>query len=35
VHDKYGIAYFVAVPDADERPAWQEIEDTLRRFPRG
>ena len=35
VHDKYGIAYLVAVPEGDERPAWQEIEDTLKRFSRG
>jgi len=35
VHDKYGIAYLVAVADADERPSWPEIEDTLKRFPRG
>jgi len=36
VHDKYGIAYFIAVPENDaERAPWEEIEATLRRFPRG
>ncbi|MBI4467211.1 MAG: redoxin domain-containing protein [Acidobacteria bacterium] len=36
VHDKYGIAYYIAVSEkADERPSWEEIEATLRRFPRG
>lgn len=36
VHDKYGIAYYVAVADhAQERPAWEEIEPVLKRFPRG
>ncbi|MBI2956527.1 MAG: redoxin domain-containing protein [Acidobacteria bacterium] len=35
VHDKYGIAYFIAVAEnAEERPAWEEIEAVLRRFPR-
>ena len=35
VHDKYGIAYYIAVPEnAQERPPWNEIEETLRRFPR-
>jgi peroxiredoxin len=36
VHDKYGIAYFLAVAeDAGERPDWSEIEATLRGFHRG
>lgn len=36
VHDKYGIAYLIAVPENDaERPAWEEIEAALKRFPRG
>lgn len=36
VHDKYGIAYYVGVAeDPQERPAWEEIEATLKRFPRG
>ena len=36
VHDKYGIAYFVAVAESpEERPAWQELEEVLKRFPRG
>lgn len=36
VHDKYGIAYYVAIPENDqERPPWEEIEATLRRFHRG
>jgi peroxiredoxin len=36
VHDKYGIAYYIGVPEAaHERPSWEEIEATLRRFPRG
>lgn len=36
VHDKYGIAYYLAVAeDAQERPGWQEIEAVLKRFPRG
>jgi peroxiredoxin len=36
VHDKYGIAYFIAVPEKpEERPAWAEIEAALKRFPRG
>ncbi len=35
VHDKYGIAYYIGVPEnAQERPPWIEIEETLRRFPR-
>ena len=36
VHDKYGIAYYIGVPEnAQERPSWDDIEATLRRFPRG
>lgn len=36
VHDKYGIAYYLAVAeDPQERPAWEAIEAVLRRFPRG
>ena len=36
VHDKYGIAYYIGVPEsAQERPSWEDIEATLRRFPRG
>ncbi|MFQ5778946.1 MAG: peroxiredoxin family protein, partial [Terriglobia bacterium] len=36
VHDKYGIAYLVAVAEnPDERPRWEEIEEVLKRFPRG
>jgi len=36
VHDKYGIAYYIGVPEnAQERPTWEDIEATLRRFPRG
>jgi peroxiredoxin len=36
IHDKYGILYYVAVPeDPDERPAWAELEEVLKRFPRG
>lgn len=36
VHDKYGIAYLVAVAeDSQERPSWDEIETVLKRFPRG
>lgn len=36
VHDKYGIAYYVGVVEnSQERPAWEEIEGVLKRFPRG
>lgn len=36
VHDKYGIAYFLAVAEnPQERPAWEEIEEVLKRFHRG
>ena len=36
VHDKYGIVYYLAVPEEpQERPAWDEIEAVLKRFPRG
>lgn len=36
VHDKYGIAYYVGVAEnPEERPAWEEIEATLKRFHRG
>lgn len=36
VHDKYGIVYYLAVPENDqERPPWEEIEAVLERFPRG
>jgi len=36
VHDKYGILYFLAVAETgDERPAWEEIEAVLQRFPHG
>lgn len=36
VHDKYGIAYYLGVVEnPQERPAWEEIEEVLKRFPRG
>lgn len=36
VHDKYGIAYYLAVAeDSRERPPWEEIEAALKRFHRG
>ena len=36
VHDKYGIAYLVAVAEnPEERAGWEEMEEILKRFPRG
>lgn len=36
IHDKYGITYYIRVPEnPSERPAWEELEAVLKRFPRG